>query len=171
MKQHRTSKNMYVYQHQFTSSDGHRLTLDRFRGQPVLLVNTASGSRRARQLLKLQSLWDNYRHFGLVIIGMPCNDFGQREPLENEQIAPEFHKRFGVRFPLTVKLKLTGRSVNPLFAEMQEIHGREKLPRWNFYKYLFNQRGQLADVWSHRTEPDDSVITHQIERNLTAWIL
>ena len=152
-------------------SSGRRLSLDRFRGQPMLLVNTASDSRHAGQIRKLQRLWENYRHFGLVIIGLPCNDFGKREPLKNERMATECLTRFGARFPFSAKLSMVGRSIDPLFAEMQEAYGREKLPRWNFHKYLFNQKGRLAGSWPYRTEPDDLVMTRQIERNLSAWVI
>lgn len=162
---------MYVFQHQFLLSSGRRLSLDRYRGQPLLLVNTASESRHAGQMRKLQRLWENYRHFGLMIIGLPRNDFGGREPLEDEQMESECLSRFGVRFPLSAKLSMAGRSMDPLFAEMREAYGREKLPQWNFHKYLFNQRGQLTGSWPHRTEPDDIALTHQIERNLTAWVI
>jgi glutathione peroxidase len=162
---------MNVYEHHFMTTRGTRLPLDRFRGQPILLVNIASESRQAPQLQKLQQLWENYRHFGLVIVGLPSNDFGAAEPLRNDQIEPECRQRFGVRFPLTIKQKMTGRRVNPLFTELQETYGRDILPRWNFYKFLFDQGGRLAERWSHRTEPDDTAITHQVERNLKAWII
>jgi len=116
-------------------------------------------------------LWENYRDFGLVVIGLPCADFGDDEPLENWEIEQTCRESFGIRFPLTTLQRLSGRGVAPLFAEMRETYGREIMPRQNFCKYLFDPRGELADRWSHRTEPDDILVTRQIERNLSNWII
>jgi glutathione peroxidase len=162
---------MYVYQHHFVSASGSRLSLDRFRGQPLLLVNISTESRFTQQLVKLQALWDNYRDFGLVVIGLPCDDFSDNEPDAGEDLESIFRSRFGVRFPLTARQRLTGRSISPLFAELKEFYGRDIMPRRNFCKYLFDQRGSLAANWSHRTEPDDIRFTRSIEQSLKAWII
>lgn len=162
---------MYVYQHHFIAANGSRLALNRFRGQPLFLVNIATGSRYTPQLSKLQAIWENYRHFGLVVIGLPCRDFGDAEPLKDPEIPVACRDRFGVRFPLTATQRLVGRSVTPLFAEMKEFYGRDIMPRWNFFKYLFDPRGKLIERWPHRTEPDDASVVQQIERNLRSWII
>ena len=163
--------SMYVYRHHFISANGARMALERFRGQPLLLVNVSADSRFSSQLIKLQTVWDSYRHFGLVVIGLPCADFSAENDRDDGDIEQVYRSRFGVRFPLTAHQHLAGRSISPLFAEMKEFYGREIMPRWNFCKYLFDQRGALAAHWSHRIEPDDARFTHSIERNLKAWIL
>jgi glutathione peroxidase len=86
------------------------MALDQYRGQPLLLVNTNAASRFAPQLIKLQELWNNYRHFGLVVIGLPCDDFGAEEGLDDEELADFYRSRFGVRFPLTRRQHLSGQS-------------------------------------------------------------
>lgn len=162
---------MFIYQFYFDSVHGSVMTMERFRGQPILLVNTASASRHWRQVPKLQKLWENYRHCGLLVLGLPCDDFGHKEPLPDAEIAATYAERFGAAFPLTAKLSLRGRAAHPLFGALREAFGRDALPRWNYFKYLFDARGELVERWSNRTEPDDPVVTQQIERNLRSWII
>lgn len=120
---------------------------------------------------KLQVLWENYRHFGLMVIGLPCADFSAGESFDISEIEQACRDDFGVGFPLTTPQCLSGRGIAPLFAEMRETYGREIMPRQDFCKFLFDQQGGLAERWSHRTEPDDIVVTRQIERNLSNWII
>jgi glutathione peroxidase len=162
---------MYVYEHHFISLSGSRLSLDRFRGQPLLLVNISTERRFAPQLLKLQALWENYRHFGLEVIGLPCDDFTDSKFASDEDLAFTLRSRFGIRFPLTARQHLVGHPVSPLFEELRELHGQQIMPRCSFCKYLFDQRGSLAGNWSHQIEPDHTGFTQAIERNLKAWII
>ncbi len=162
---------MQVHDFHFDTISGSNLPLGRFRGQPILLINTATESQFSPQLRKLQRLWENYRHCGLVIIGLPCNDFGEREPRDNAEIDALCRNRFGVRFHMTAKQSLNGNSINPLFQALRETYGREAMPRWNFYKYLFDVRGRLVERWASRMEPDDPHVVHQIERHARAWII
>ena len=162
---------MQLYEFQFESITGGPLPLERYRGQPILLVNTATGSHHAPQLGKLQRVWENYRSSGLVIIGLPCNDFGQKEPLDHDEIAATCREVHGVKFVLTAKQHLKGRSLCPLFLALLEAHGKDAMPAGNFFKYLFGADGRLVAFWPGRIEPDDPEITHQIERNLNSWIV
>jgi len=162
--------DMHVYEFNFETLNGSSIRLSRYRGQPILLTNTASQSRYAGQMRKLQRLWENYHRRGLVIIGVPSNDFGQREPLDEAGLEL-FRRDNGLAFQLTRRQTLRGEPLNPLFLSLLESHGRDKMPGWNFFKYLFDSQGHLAGFWPSQTEPDDPRITRQIEHNLCAWVL
>lgn len=162
---------MNVFDFQFEGGDGRKLLLDRYRGQPVLLITTASTSQFAPQLRKLQRLWENHRHGGLVVIGIPCRDCGLGEPLADADLAAHYRREFGVRYPLTTRRRVRGRAADPLFAALQESLGPGVLPRGGFCKYLFDRAGGLAAYWAGPVEPDDPLILHQLEQHAGQWIV
>lgn len=160
---------MRVHEFAFRSVDGASMPLERWKGQPLLLVNTASECGFTPQYAKLEALWAEYRPSGLVVIGIPCNDFGAQEPGDNESIREFCTSHFGVTFPITEKLSIIGPHPHPLFIAMREEFTSDILPRWNFHKYLFGRDGGLLYHWPSNTEPDDSGFRHEIERNLNGW--
>ncbi|MDX1460182.1 MAG: glutathione peroxidase [Xanthomonadales bacterium] len=162
---------MNVHEHYFKSIMGTTLALNRYQGQPILIVNTASECGYTPQYQKLQRIWNEYRGSGLVVVGIPSNDFGEQEPGDEEEIDAFCRENYGVTFPMTAKYSVIGRSAHPLFIAMVEEYGNDVIPKWNFHKYLFDGKGQLLESWPSAVEPDDPKITHQIERNLHSWIL
>jgi glutathione peroxidase len=162
---------MRVHEYRFQSLTGAGMPLDRWKGQPLLLVNTASACGFTPQYRKLQSLWEEYRPAGLVVIGVPCNDFGAQEPEDNAGIAAFCDSQFGVTFPMTEKLSIIGRDAHPLFADLREQFTSDILPTWNFFKYLFARDGDLLHHWPSAVEPDDPDFRHEIEKNLGSWSL
>lgn len=162
---------MNVFEFVFISINGASMPLRNFQGQPLLIVNTASACEYTPQYTALQRIWEDYRQSGLMVIGIPCNDFGQQEPGDEETIAEFCANQYQVSFPLTGKYNIMGISAHPLFASIREEFGDDATPRWNFYKYLFDRNGQLVDFWPSRVTPDDPLVTHQIERNLQSWVL
>jgi glutathione peroxidase len=162
---------MNVHEYFFTSLTGTSLPLGNYRGQPILIVNTASNCDYTPQYRKLQLIWEDYRQSGLVVLGIPSNDFGEQEPDDEEVIAEFCYENYNVSFPMTSKQHVMGHGAHPLFAAMRDEVGEDAIPRWNFYKYLFDKQGQLLEFWPSAVEPDDPKITHQIERNLHSWIL
>lgn len=162
---------MNLFEYSFAALGGGSMPLERYRNQPILLVNTASECGFTRQYAALQQVYNEYRHGGLVVIGIPCNDFGQQEPGDDEDIARFVREEYGVTFPMTSKYSVIGAQSHPLFRNMVEEFGSDILPRWNFHKYLFDRRGDLVEHWPSRTEPDDPAITHQIGRILRSWSL
>ena len=161
---------MYVHEYFFTALRGSSLPLSNYRGQPLLIVNTASECGATPQYKKLQFLWDDYKQSGLVIIGIPSNDFGEQEPGDEEAIDEFCTTNYGVTFPMTAKQHVMGQSAHPLFAAMRDEIGEDAIPRWNFWKYLFDRQGQLLEFWPTAVEPDDPKITHAIEKNLRCWV-
>lgn len=161
---------MNVYEHVFRSVIGANMPLDRWRGQPLLLVNTASKCGYTPQLAKLQMIYQDYRHSNLVILGLPCNDFDEREPGNEQSITGFYWDNYRVSFPLTEKIATIGRGAHPLFLALMDAYGMEIMPRWNFTKYLFDSRGNFVDHWHSGIEPDDPLLTHEVERQLQSWV-
>ena len=162
---------MNVYEYRFRSLAGAGMPLERWKGQPMLLVNTASECGFTPQYAKLQAMWQEYRPAGLVVIGIPCNEFGSQEPGENEQILEFCESRYQVTFPVTEKQSILGRHAHPLFIAMREEYTSDILPTWNFFKYLFGRDGNLLHHWPSNIEPDDPGFRHEVEKNLGSWSL
>ena len=162
---------MRVYEFAFQSLQGASMPLDRWRGQPLLLVNTASECGFTPQYAKLQALWEEYRPSGLVVVGIPCNDFDAQEPGDETTIPDFCTSQFGITFPMTEKQHILGKDAHPLFLALREEYTSDILPTWNFFKYLFGQDGNLLHHWPSNIEPDELGFRHEIERNLSSWRL
>jgi len=162
---------MNIHEYVFMSIDNAPMPLRNYSGQPILFVNTASNCEFTPQYQALEHVWKDYQQSGLIVIGMPCNDFGNQEPGTEEDIAEFCRTEYNVTFLMTGKYNVMGLSAHPLFTTIREEFGDDATPRWNFYKYLFDRSGQMVDFWPSKVRPDDQAITHQIECNLQSWIL
>lgn len=162
---------MNVHEFVFTSISGAPILLKNYTGQPILLVNTASECEYTPQYEALEKIHQDYQQSGLVVIGMPCNDFGGQEPGTEEEIAEFCSTNYNVHFLMTGKYNVMGLSAHPLYRSIRDEFGDDATPRWNFYKYLFDGTGQMVDFWPSRVPPDDPAVTHQIECNLHSWVL
>jgi len=150
----------------FTSIEGDLLPLSTFAGKAVLVVNTASLCGFTYQYEGLQDVFDRYRERGLVVLGVPSNDFGQQEPGSAAEIKHFCEVNFDIDFPLTEKQPVKGEGAHPFFQHVAETFGEDSLPRWNFHKYLIDPEGQLVGAWSSKTEPGGAEITGAIEQAL-----
>lgn len=162
---------MRVHEYAFRSLSGATMPLERWKGQPLLLVNTASECGYTPQYRKLQALWDEYRPNGLIVIGLPCNDFGAQEPGDEAAIEQFCRSEFRVTFPMTQKVSIIGDRPHPLFLAMREEFTADVLPRWNFFKYLFDRDGEFVAHWPSQVEPDEPGFRHDVERNLGSWTI
>jgi glutathione peroxidase len=162
---------MRVHEYAFRSVTGASLPLERWKGQPLLLVNTASECGFTPQYAKLESLWKEYRPNGLIVLGVPCNDFGGQEPGDEETIHEFCTGKFGITFPVTEKVSIVGERPHPLFIAMREQYTADILPKWNFFKYLFDREGGLVAHWPSKVEPDEPGFRHDLERNLGSWTM
>ena len=151
--------------HDFTFIDINQqpLRLEEFRGRPLLIVNTASECGYTPQYAGLQKLWERYRARGLVVLGVPSNDFGNQEPGTEAQIQEFCATHYGVDFPLTAKQQVSGSNAHPFYRWIVEQVGEAGAPRWNFHKYLIDPDGNLVDLWPSRMEPLAKEITTAIE--------
>lgn len=150
----------------FTSIDGDPLPLSSFAGSAVLVVNTASLCGFTYQYDGLQAVYDRYRERGLVVLGVPSNDFGQQEPGKAEEIKEFCEVNFNIDFPLTEKQSVKGEDAHPFFHHVADTLGKDSLPRWNFHKYLVAPDGRLVGAWPSKVEPASAEITAAIEQEL-----
>jgi glutathione peroxidase len=155
-----------AYGFEFISIDGQSLPLDAWRGRPVLVVNTASFCGYTPQYSGLEALWQRYRDRGLVVLGVPSNDFGQQEPGSAAEIREFCATNYAVDFPLTEKCRVIGGEAHPFYRWIAEALGEAGTPRWNFHKYLIGPDGQLAGTWPTHVAPTDPRITSEIEQFL-----
>jgi glutathione peroxidase len=156
-----------AYQFEFTSLDGgDKLPLAAWRGRPVLVVNTASYCGYTPQYRDLEELWRRYRDRGLVVLGVPSNDFGEQEPGTAAEIKRFCETTYQVDFPLTEKYRVVGAAAHPFYRWVAATLGEAATPRWNFHKYLIGPDGQLAGVWPTQVRPSANAIIAEIEKAL-----
>lgn len=144
-----------VYDFSLTTLAGEPYPLAALRGRPLLIVNTASQCGFTPQYAGLQALHGRWGESpdGLVVIGIPSNDFGNQEPGEAETIGAFCTRNFGVTFPMMRKAHVKGKEAIPLFRWLAAEGGFLARPRWNFYKYLIDRQGALAQWFASTTPP------------------
>jgi glutathione peroxidase len=142
--------------------DGTTHDFAKWRGRPLLVVNTASFCGYTKQYGGLQKLWSTYGERGLVVIGVPSNDFSQ-EPKAEGDIKSFCEGGFGVTFPLTGKLTVTGEGAHPLYRWLGAKAGP---PNWNFHKYLIGRDGRVMQAFSSQVTPESNDVTEWIEKAL-----
>lgn len=137
-----------------------------FRDQVVLVVNTASQCGFTPQYQGLEALWREYRGRGLVVLGVPSNDFGSQEPGSNSEVATFCEINYGVDFPLMEKQVVVGGGAHPLYRWAAGRTGPLGVPRWNFHKLLVGRDGRLVDWFSSVTAPDAGRLRAAIDKAL-----
>jgi glutathione peroxidase len=155
-----------AYDFSFTSIDGAPLPLTTFRGKPVLVVNTASKCGLTPQYEGLEALYREYRDQGLVVLGVPCNQFAGQEPGTEAEIKAFCEVKFDVDFPMTSKVDVKGENRHPFYAWAEEKLGEGAVPAWNFHKILIGPDGEAVQAFGPRTEPTDESITSAVKEAL-----
>jgi glutathione peroxidase len=150
-----------AYDHSFVAIEGYALPLATFKGKVMLVVNTASFCGYTPQYQGLQKLWDSYEAQGLVVIGVPSNDFAQ-EPKAEDEIKTFCQGMFGITFPLTAKEEITGAAAHPFYRWAAAQLGGASAPRWNFHKYLVGRDGQLIASYGPNVTPDSAELVGAI---------
>ncbi|MFI4989220.1 MAG: glutathione peroxidase, partial [Alphaproteobacteria bacterium] len=141
---------MTAHDFSFQSIDGTPLPLAAYRGKPVLVVNTASECGFTPQYKELEALWRKYGARGLVVLGVPSNDFGGQEPGSAAEIKKFCTLNYGIDFPLAGKERVIGADAHPFYRWVASELGEDAAPRWNFHKYLVGPDGELAGMWPSR---------------------
>lgn len=157
---------MNAHQFEFRTIRGEALPLSEYEGKAVLVVNVASRCGLTPQYRELQGLWERYRARGLVVLGVPCNDFGAQEPGTEAEIISFCEVNYDVDFPMTVKHSVLGEEAHPFYKWIGEVAGEDALPKWNFHKYLIGPDGELVEVFGSRVAPDDAAVVKAIEELL-----
>ncbi|TYQ25143.1 glutathione peroxidase [Pseudanabaena sp. UWO310] len=149
-----------IYKFSATGIDGNPVSLSTYKDKVLLIVNTASQCGFTPQYKGLQALSDQYANQGLVILGFPCNQFGQQEPGNSDQIQTFCEINFGVSFPLFQKIKVNGSDAHPLYQYLSKavpgILGTEGI-KWNFTKFLVDRSGKVVKRYPPTAKPEDLV--------------
>ncbi|MBC3934107.1 glutathione peroxidase [Undibacterium rugosum] len=138
--------------------------LCQYTGKVALVVNTASYCGFTKQYEGLEKMFAKYSDKGLVVLGFPSNDFGKQEPGNSKEIADFCFNTYGVKFPMFAKTVVSGKDMNPFYAELVKATGTT--PKWNFYKYLIDRKGNVVAAYSSMTTPDDKKLVADIEKAL-----
>jgi glutathione peroxidase len=155
-----------AFDHEFDAIEGGKLPLMQWRGKALLVVNTASFCGFTGQYEGLQALWERYRERGLVVIGVPSNDFGEQEPKAEAEILGFCKGAYNVTFPLTTKVAVSGVQAHPFYLRARDALGAANAPRWNFHKYLIGRDGRLVAGYGSRVEPLSPELTKAVEAAL-----
>ncbi len=147
------------------SIEGKNLELSNYKNKVVLLVNTASKCGFTPQYAGLQKIYDRYKDEGLIVLGVPSNDFNQEFGKDSD--VKEFCEiRYGVNFPLTKITNVRGDNAHPIYKWISENVSVIGTPRWNFHKYLIGKDGQIINWFSSMTSPTSQSFTNQVEKAL-----
>ena len=145
--------------------DGQSKSLKDYKGKPVLLVNVASACGLTPQYTGLEKLFREYRDQGLVVLGLPCNQFGAQEPGSEVEIQQFCSQNYGVSFPLTSKIEVNGAGAHPLYAWLRGETGGADI-QWNFEKFLVGKDGHIVKRYSPKTVPEDKALRADIQAAL-----
>jgi glutathione peroxidase len=156
-----------AYDFDAVSIDGQPVSLSQYRGQVMLIVNTASACGFTPQFKGLQALWERYRDRGLVVVGFPSNEFGSQDPGSNQEIASFCELNYGVDFPMMAKVEVNGGGAHPLWqwlkGEKPGFLGTEAI-KWNFTKFLVGRDGRVIKRYAPQDDPEK--ISQDIEAAL-----
>ena len=155
------SKTLFDFK--INTINGDELNLSTYKGKTVLIVNVASNCGFTKQYDDLQNLYDTYSEKGLVILGIPSNQFGGQEPGSEDEIKDFCKTNFNITFPMTSKYDVKGENAHPIFLWAKKSFGNSTVPKWNFHKILVNKHGKIVDTFASFTNPRSNKIIKKIE--------
>ena len=160
------SQNMTgnIYNIKIKNVYGEETSLKVYQGKKILIVNVASNCGYTNQYKDLQQLQDQYGD-KLQVIAFPCNDFGSQEPGTDKQIAQFCESNYNVKFPVMSKINIRSKPIHPIYKWLStsELNGwNDSKPRWNFYKYLIDENGNLIKSFGSSTSPLSSEIIQSL---------
>ncbi|MGY3567219.1 glutathione peroxidase [Sinomonas sp. RB5] len=164
---------MSLHEIALTLNDGTETTFGAFAQRAVLVVNVASKCGYTRQYDGLEALYREFKDRGLVVLGVPCNQFAGQEPGTDEEIEEFCRVNFGVSFPLAAKADVLGKNQHPLYAALTQYPAGDDLGekvKWNFEKFLANPEGEVVGRFRSSVEPDSAELRDAIEAALPAEV-
>ena len=156
-----------LYDFKMSNINGQDMPLSQFEGKTVLLVNVASKCGLTPQYKGLQALYDEYKNQGLIVVGLPCNQFGGQEPGSEEEIQSFCENKYSVNFPLTSKVDVNGDTRHSLYQWL--VGDEAKFPgdiKWNFEKFLISSSGDVLQRFEPTVTPGDDVFLKAIQNSL-----
>ena len=148
------------------SISGDALNLSKLKGKTILLVNVASNCGFTKQYDGLQKLYDDFKNKGLVVIGVPTNQFGGQEPGTETEIKNFCETNFNITFPMTSKYDVKGDNAHPIYIWAKDTFGKSTIPKWNFHKILINKNGKIEDTFASFTGPLSNKIINKLNQIL-----
>jgi glutathione peroxidase len=158
-----------VYDFTLNSIDGQPTSLSTFKGKVVLLVNVASRCGYTPQYTALEAVYEKYKDRGLVIVGVPANNFGSQEPGTNQEIKTFCTAKYNVTFPMMAKVSVKGKDIAPLYQFLTDKNANPQTGGeigWNFTKFLIGPDGQVIARFDSAVTPDSKEVTSAIEKAL-----
>ena len=149
----------------FKSIDGNTININEYKDKVLVVVNVASRCGFTNQYEDLQKLWTTYKNKGLVVIGVPSDNFRQ-EPGSNKEIKDFCETTFGIDFPITEKINVVGDNAHSFFIWAKKNYGSSAIPKWNFHKIIIGRNGEVADTFASTTNPSSSKFISTIEKEL-----
>lgn len=160
-----------IYEFDVLDIDGHDVSLSKYKGKVVMIVNTASKCGYTPQYKGLQAIYDKYKDRGFVILGFPANNFGGQEPGSNAEIKDFCTLRYKVSFPMFAKISVKGEDQDPLYTYLTSKKSNPKFGgeiTWNFNKFLLNDKGEIIARFASKETPESPEVTKAIEKALNA---
>jgi len=158
------SKNFFDFK--INSINGEELDLSTFNGKTILLVNVASNCGFTKQYDDLQKLYDDFKDKGLIVLGVPTNQFGGQEPGTESEIKNFCETNFNITFPMTSKYYVKGDNAHPVYKWAKDTFGKSTVPKWNFHKILINKKGKIEDTFASFTSPMSKKIINKLDQIL-----
>jgi glutathione peroxidase len=155
-----------VHEFKMKSIDGKEVNLSEYKGKVLLIVNVASRCGLTPQYTQLQALHEKYADKGVVIIGVPCNQFGAQEPGTEAEIKQFCSSKYDVTFPMMSKVDVNGAKQDPLYAFLKSKSDKTDDISWNFEKFVVGKDGKVAARFAPRTKPDAPEVLEVIEAAL-----
>ncbi len=155
-----------AYDFNFNDLDGSPLNLSEYKNKVIVVVNVASQCGFTSQYEDMQEVWEKYQEKGVVMLGVPSNDFGNQEPGDSADIKNFCEAKFGITFPMTEKVSVKGENAHPFFKWAQANHGKSAIPKWNFHKIIVGKDGKINDTFTSITKPTSNKFIISIEKAL-----
>ena len=155
-----------AYDFSFNDLDGSLLKLSDFKDKVIVVVNVASQCGFTSQYEDMQKMWEKYQSKGLIMLGIPSNDFGRQEPGTNKEIKNFCEAKFGITFPMTEKVLVKGSNAHPFYIWAKKNHGKSAIPKWNFHKIIINKEGKIEKTFSSLTNPSSKKFNEVIKNLL-----
>ena len=160
------SYDKLIYDFSIKEINGSLINLLEYKDKGILLVNVASKCGFTKQYSGLQKIYEQYKEKGLIVIGIPSNQFGKQEPGTSEEIKNFCETNFNITFPLTEKTIVKGNEAHPIYQWAKENYGNSAVPKWNFHKILINRDGQIQKTFGSFIKPESEQLKKEIEKIL-----
>ena len=158
--------NKLAYDFNFNDLDGSILNLSEYKDKVIVVVNVASQCGFTKQYEDMQEVWEKYQQKGIVMLGVPSNDFGNQEPGNSEEIKNFCEAKFGITFPMTEKVSVKGENAHPFYKWAKENYGNSAVPKWNFHKIIIGKNGKIEDTFASITNPSSKKFINSLEKAL-----